>query len=275
MPNTTCKLLISDLDGTLLFTEGKERVFRESDIGAIREFQNKGNLLVVNSGRTVSWLTKPLENHIDWDYLIASTGALIIGKRRSGGEIQQGISEANDKAHEAEAYDVIVSHPMEKEHIQNLLDQMEDSSRIVFQTLHQVYSMKPNPAYALAMVPVKDLSEVQEDIFGVSAHFETVEEAGEFVAWLEQQRITSITGYQNKNDVDMVAAGCSKGTGIEELRDYLHIPKENCFAIGDSYNDMEMLKAVQHSYTFHDAVEEVKAHAEHLVDSVAEMIGRI
>lgn len=42
---------------------------------------------------------------------------------------------------------------------------------------------------------------------------------------------------------EVTQKGTSKATGMEFLLDRLSIPKENCYAFGDSPNDLPMLKA--------------------------------
>lgn len=259
MEKISRRLLISDLDGTLLFAKGEERVLREKDVQAIRAFQQQGNLMAVNSGRNIGWLTKPLENHIRWDYLIACTGALVVG--RTGEDSGQ--------------YQVIAQHAMPRTDIQELLEHLENPGDVTFQTMEHVYAMNPKKIYGLPMERVERIGDILEEIYGVSIHHETEEEASQFVAWFRRQQITSIACYQNVNDIDMVARGCSKGTGIQELREHLAISEEQCYVIGDSYNDIEMLKAVPHSFTFHQSSDEVKKSASCLVDSVADVIASI
>lgn len=252
------KLLISDLDGTLLFPKGEKRIFREKDIEAIRQFQKQGNLVVINSGRTVSWLTEPLKDYIDWDYLIASTGAVIVGKQR---------------CENTEEMKVVAQHAIRKNSLEKLLGKLKGQKGITVQTLQHVYAWNPDNLYGMPIIPIASLGEIQEDIFGVSIHFETDSEASKFATWFQKEQITDIACYQNRVDIDMVAAKCSKGTGIQELIAYLKIPMEQCYVIGDSYNDMEMLHAVENAFTFHDAPEEVRKSAKYQVASVAEMIG--
>ena len=70
----------------------------------------------------------------------------------------------------------------------------------------------------------------------------------------------------------MAAKGCSKGQGIQFIQDYFHLPKDNIYAIGDSWNDLPMLDAVKNSYTFTYADDKVKNHALHIVSSLAKCI---
>lgn len=59
------------------------------------------------------------------------------------------------------------------------------------------------------------------------------------------------------NVYEAVPKGFSKATGIRFLTDYLGASSEDCFAFGDSINDMEMLKYVPHSVGMGNAVKEV------------------
>lgn len=278
MENRTQKLLISDLDGTLLFAEGEERVFHEKDIHAIRQFQQQGNLVAVNSGRTVAWLTQPLEGHIEWDYLIASSGAVIV-KRLTDADMNMddiGIKDIGIKdTDRTDKYEIIDAHPFPRQSILGLLEKLQSESmqyEITFQTLKKVYSMNQKTGYGLPITAVQDIDEITANIYGVSMHFAGETEANAYASWFRQSGIADIACYQNKQDIDMVAAGCSKGTAIQTLCAYLHIPIEHCYAIGDSYNDIEMLKAVDNAYTFHHSPEEVRSCSKKIVDSVEEML---
>jgi len=46
---------------------------------------------------------------------------------------------------------------------------------------------------------------------------------------------------------EVVPKGYSKATGIEFIRQHFNIPLEDCYAIGDSANDLSMLQYVPHS----------------------------
>ena len=58
---------------------------------------------------------------------------------------------------------------------------------------------------------------------------------------------------------EVIPAACSKGTGIDLIRRKLDVPLENCYAFGDSRNDMTMFEHVGHSIAMGNAPEDVKA----------------
>ncbi len=70
------KLIASDFDGTI-FIDGK---IKTEDIKAIRDFQDKGNLFGLVTGRTYHSLFVLIEGKIDPDFIIANNGSHIFVK---------------------------------------------------------------------------------------------------------------------------------------------------------------------------------------------------
>lgn len=65
---------------------------------------------------------------------------------------------------------------------------------------------------------------------------------------------------------ELVPAGFSKGKGIDFLRDRLHVEKEDCFAFGDSRNDLPMLEHAGCSIAMGNAADDVKAVCSYVTD---------
>ena len=65
---------------------------------------------------------------------------------------------------------------------------------------------------------------------------------------------------------ELVPAGYSKGKGIDLLRKKLSVKREDCFAFGDSRNDLTMLRHVKHSVATGNAPEDVKAACAYVTD---------
>lgn len=72
------KAFVSDFDGTLYFAEGDVKV-RPEDIAAIEEFQKKGYLFGVCSGRTFAEVKRLTDNRIHFDFAVTSSGACVYG----------------------------------------------------------------------------------------------------------------------------------------------------------------------------------------------------
>ena len=58
---------------------------------------------------------------------------------------------------------------------------------------------------------------------------------------------------------ELVPAGYSKGKGIDCLREKLGVSGADCYAFGDSRNDLTMLQHVDHSIAMGNAPDDVKA----------------
>ncbi|MBQ1988611.1 MAG: HAD-IIB family hydrolase [Clostridia bacterium] len=66
---------------------------------------------------------------------------------------------------------------------------------------------------------------------------------------------------------EVVPKGISKATAIIKLAEILNAPKGNIFAIGDYYNDLEMLKAADISAVTADSPEDIKEIADYITVS--------
>ena len=59
-----------------------------------------------------------------------------------------------------------------------------------------------------------------------------------------------------------------KGTGLKYVADHLNISTDDCYAFGDSNNDISMFKAAGHGIAMGNACDELKEIAEYVTDSV-------
>ena len=65
---------------------------------------------------------------------------------------------------------------------------------------------------------------------------------------------------------ELVPAGYSKGTGIDVLRRKLGVDREDCYAFGDSRNDLTMFEHAGNSIAMGNATEDVKAVCSFVTD---------
>ena len=70
--------------------------------------------------------------------------------------------------------------------------------------------------------------------------------------------------------VDVLNAGCSKGHALERWANYRGINREQVMAVGDNYNDIEMLAFAGHPFIMGNASEELRARGWTLTRSNAE-----
>lgn len=67
------------------------------------------------------------------------------------------------------------------------------------------------------------------------------------------------------NAIDVVKRGCSKGNGILEITKLI---SDETAGIGDSYNDLEMFKVVNQSFTFKTSPKDIQQQTRYTVSSV-------
>ena len=109
-----------------------------------------------------------------------------------------------------------------------------------------------------------------ESVQVVSLGFASQERAASFVAGVGERLGGRVAAFQNLNSVDVVPAGCSKGTGLAIARERFGLGLVG--GIGDSFNDLPLLGEADVAYTFNRAPEVVRAGADVLVDDVAEAL---
>lgn len=67
--------------------------------------------------------------------------------------------------------------------------------------------------------------------------------------------------------IDFMNKGVNKGAGLHHLCERLGIDIADAAAVGDTYNDIEMLEAAGHSFVVANAAEHMRDHARYLIPS--------
>ena len=243
------KLLASDFDNTLLF----DNQMKDNDVKAIHQFQEEGHLFGICSGRSLEGILRPSVPYgIDYDFYILLSGALIVSKKK---EV---------------LFEKKVPLSLVKEIFAFLNE--KDLSVVVEDTMYKIFKTKEKDHHGIYLNSLDELK--VENVNAFSFHFaeDEIELATFYTQKIHKQYGDVIEAYQNNRHIDLAAKGCSKGQGIQFIQDYFHLPKDNIYAIGDSWNDLPMLDAVKNSYTFTYADDKVKNHALHIVSSLAKCI---
>lgn len=238
--------LATDFDGTIFFMR-ETPSFHEKDLQAIKEFQ-KHNKLGLCSGRPITSVTMFTDNYFKFDFMIASTGSFICDR------------EGN----------VLLDKPIEKEIAKQLIKEYEDSHEIYLH-LNQVFA-----TYKIALDegPIKEnvIHKVDEldqyKTYQVTIVAKTLDEAKQICKSINNKY--PLNAFQNQTFIDIVWNECSKGKGIEFIKNYYGVDKIS--GIGDSQNDMPMFKVCDTSFTFSDSPKEVKETTTHIVDYFYEAV---
>lgn len=79
--------------------------------------------------------------------------------------------------------------------------------------------------------------------------------------------IENTTYYYGNNFIEVMPFGINKGSAIDDLSKYYNIDKSNIMALGDDYNDIEMLSKAGISVAMRNAYDEIKKVAHYITES--------
>lgn len=240
------KAFASDFDGTIYFVKSEKKM-KDGDIRAIKEFQEKGNLFGVCTGRSLHGIVKAKGLEADFDFFILANGARILDK------------DLNEIHRKVINRDVLIK----------TYETMTDFGvgDIVIHANETVYTFgKTLPL----QIHIDSFDEIEGDnFFGIST-FAGYDKAHELAEKINKDFDGVLTAYVNKSIVDVVSYGSSKGNAVKFIKDYLDI--DEIAGIGDSFNDVPMFEAADVSFTFNSSHDDVKEKADRLVDTAAEAI---
>ena len=247
-------LLFFDIDGTLITLDDKH-IMPESAKEALRKAKEQGNKIFINTGRAKTAIDKHLLD-FGFDGLVCGCGTYI---EYEGKEIlhhtltkEQSISYAA-LLHEYKFQTVF-------EGKDRLFMEGECGPGSFLEYIYNYFSK--NTDYPIENANHPDLI---FDKFTATGFPESDMEA--FQAAFEKD-FTLIPHFSNTYEA--VPKGFSKATGIQFLVDYLGEKLSDCYAFGDSINDMEMLKYVPHSVGMGNAVKEVLEVVEYRTTDILE-----
>lgn len=241
--------LVSDFDNTLYFHNSEER-FRAQDIFEILFFQKRGGLFGICTGRSPDSVLDTTGNFLRPDFIISVSGALIVDGKGN----------------------VLDSRCLSPEITEKICREYESRAAMVIHAGGHVYTLS-EPEYHL-QIRIGSYGELPRDaVYGISMRFESNEAAAAAVLEMKEKYGAHIAPFLNVRNVDIVAAGCSKGTGAARARELFGIEKLG--GIGDSYNDLPLIENADVGFTFADAPPELKEAADEIVVSVSQAIEKL
>ncbi len=248
------KLLASDYDGTLLLHPHKnDSIILAGDKEAISRFQKAGNIFGICTGRGLDGVVKWCED-IVFDFYIINSGALILNKDKK----------------------IIQANYLEKQLIEDILAAFDSHICATFVYDGKMYVMNPNKDYPSHIQTVTSLHDFGHYFEAFSLHFEDdIEMATKIKDEIIGQFGKQIAVYQNIDNIDMCAKGCSKGNGIKTIQQYYGLSDEDMHVIGDSWNDIPMFEVCENAFTFYHSPEDVQAKTKYQVDTIEMCIDQI
>ncbi|MDD6071932.1 MAG: HAD family hydrolase [Clostridiales bacterium] len=247
-------LLFFDIDGTLI-TLDEQHIMPESTKEALKKAKENGHKIFINTGRVKTAIDKHLLN-FGFDGLVCGCGTYIeyegkelLHKSFSKEQCRKYAKLLKDYGYQTvfEGKDRIF---MEGEH--------GPGSFLEF--IYNYFSK--NSDYPI------ESPEHEAFIFD---KFTTVQQENCNRTAFEQTFGEEFTMIPHTKEVlEMVPKGYSKASGIRFLEEYLKEAHEECYAFGDSVNDMEMLKYVPHSIAMGNSMQPVFEVAEYTTKVITE-----
>lgn len=243
--------LASDFDKTFYF-RGEDPAYKPQDLAAVEKFRKRGNLFGLCTGRSLKGVTLVLQDQIRFDFMILVSGALIVDGN----------------------YKTIYKQCLPGELAEHLYikyesrGDKESGTYVVIQANDTVYSFYDDYPLQTRIHSFDELKDA--DFYGLSFGLATPEKASDLTAEINALYGDAVNAYTNVCNVDIVPKGCSKGHALQILKEKLGLPW--MAGIGDSYNDIPMLRAADHSFTFTYSPETIRMEADMVVENLAQAV---
>ena len=271
------RLISTDLDGTIVFNGSIPLRDRE----AMARWRAAGNLLVINTGRSVSALEHVVvPMGLEFDNAILYTGAAVVDENirvRRSTALPPGV-------------------------VEDILDFVEGAPGVtVFTTgldedllIHDTIGSGSELLTLFRPATRRELD--GREVIGVPMRFTDSEMASRTETYLRRRWEGQAVGFRNQDFIDVVPASASKGEGLRQLVASLSespaqapasdladdssasgeaeppVEPIETWSIGDSWNDISMHQAADHSYALPWSPPEVVEQCDGTVSSLADLI---
>lgn len=247
------RLLAADIDGTLLNHEFR---ISDADLAALRRVHEAGVEVVLVTGRRHTFAL-PIAQMLGFDlWVISSNGA--ITRSIFGTTFHRDMLPAET------CRELVVGMRQFRGCMVITFDQ-EEKGAIVLERMDELGAsiqrwLEKNMNYIDFVVPIENslvTDPVQAMFCGPIAH---MHKALTSIDQLNLPVTVLRTEYpfRDLSIVDILNAGCSKGHALERWANHRGIPREQVMAIGDNYNDIEMLAFAGHAFIMGNASEDLR-----------------
>ncbi len=257
MASLPIRLLAIDIDGTLLNPQFQ---ISADDIAALQRAHAMGVEIVVATGRRHQFAL-PIARKLGADlWLISSNGA--VTRSLTGEPFHRDLLPVETCREICAAMDEFRGHLV-------VTFDKETKGTLVLERLDELSAsirrwLETNLEFIEFVVPIENAlveDPVQAMYCGTLARMEQVQQALEVSGVRGRVNILK-TEYPERDlcMVDILNQGCSKGHALERWASHRGIPREQVMAIGDNYNDVEMLEYAGVPVIMGNASEELRGN---------------
>lgn len=246
------KLVIFDVDGTII---SEDRRVPDSAIRAIRKIRENGNYAIYYTGRPYSHVEKNVSD-IGFDGCVCTMGAYV----RIGDQVLKNQLSDTKTAHEIVR--LVRSCYLDAAYESNAGIQFDHTTELppFLRKLKEHFSGRG--------------FETDQDIDAEDFSFEKVcvwTNVNSDLAAFEKEATNYLDIIGKKQNMEeLVAKGVSIPESLKLIQNYFHVTKEDCYAIGDSVNDLPMLRCAACSIAMGQAPEELKKQVDFVTKPIME-----
>jgi len=246
-------IFFSDLDGTL--AEIGKKV-SEKDKDSLRKLGELGVARIIVTGRSLFSAEKVIDKDFPIDYLICSTGALIVSwpDKKILKKYNLTPSEVERSAELFRSYNIDFM-------VLNEAPENHKFDTFIFDEVHPDVLRRHSfyeGHYKVRPYHEKISRESCQLIGLIDENEELFEEIKEKSKGLKVIRSTSPLDGKTMW-IEIYPGGVSKGKAVHQMLEILNIKKEMTAAIGNDFNDMEMLEEAERSYVVANSPEKLRS----------------
>ncbi len=243
-------LIASDFDGTFANEQG---IITDDVIDKLKYFISEGGKFTVSTGRTYLGFHKYSPEYINAPVLLCN-GAMAYDYENKSVVFCDGIDERGIEAIDAIRTTFptvpIEMYPFDRTFAIHL---NEDSER----------------HFTSQSIPFKVIDNPRESVFPwVKAMLCAKEKTLEIQAFLNERNFPGICFLPTTGSyIELLGNGVNKGKGLLKLAEILNIDKKDVYAVGDDYNDTDMLTAANAAFVPQNGKPAAKNVADYIVRS--------
>lgn len=243
-------LLVSDMDATLLNSEGR---ISDKNREAIEYFISEGGRFTVASGRMVPAVRAYFNQMTINAPAILHNGAKLYDYETETTVFERFIEEERKEA----------IRRVHDERPEFGLEIYSDEIVYVYQHCFETERFKTKSYEVCYELP----EEIRRAPWIKALVIGHKEQLDEFEPIYRSEYDSGYSVRSGDKYLDIVAGGVSKGFGVKKLADLLGIDMKNVYAVGDNMNDMDMIEAAGHGFAVENAVAPLKGIADEVVPS--------
>lgn len=257
------KLAASDYDGTLF----RHQKVTDEDLRAIHQWRLAGHLFGLATGRDLNLTMVEIESkNIEYDFIVCNTGASVYIRDEAGALKNLLLMELPPQAAQK-----VLRHPATRNSNYWVLCQ-KATSWLAKQVTEKEETGSWLEGLGLPLTPIGwEKAEKLEGLQQISLEYNSPEEAARAVESLLESFGRDMSVHLSTYSVDITAKGASKAEGLLSLLQITGWPTEEILVIGDTENDLSMIRRFN-GFAVPNATDEVKQAAHKIYESPGQML---